>query len=144
MMAIYTRNRINPTSLSVQIKDAEQKILSRQRNICVSADMLVRKVQQQMIAPTTFLFAVGVGFLLGEITKHQPSKARGITDKPHTVEASPLRTALSLVTSIQTLYTALPIAWMIKSFNQSRHVGSSDPISSAANDVSSSTTGSGR
>lgn len=145
MMAIYTRNRINPTSLSAQIKDAEQQILSRQRSISVSTDTLVRKMQQQMIAPTTFLFAAGVGFLLGEITKREPSKARGITDKPHTVETSPLRTALSLVTSIQTLYTALPIAWMIKSFNQSRDVvGSSDPISSTANDASSRATGSRR
>jgi hypothetical protein len=118
MMAIYIRNRINPISLPAQIKDAEQQILSRQRNISVSTDMLVRKMQQQMIAPTTFLFAAGVGFLLGEITKHEPSKARATTDKPHTAEASPLRTALSLVASIQTLYTALPVAWMINTFNQ--------------------------
>lgn len=143
MMASYMRNRINPTSLSVQIKDAEQRILSRQRNISVSFNALVRKAQQQMIAPTTFFFAVGIGFLLGEITKHEPSKARGITDKPHTAETSPLKTALSLVTSIQTLYTALPVAWIIKSFNQSRY-GSSNPLSSAAIDVSSSATGSGR
>jgi hypothetical protein len=118
MMAIYIRNRINPISLPAQIKDAEKQILSRQRNISVSTDVLVRKMQQQMIAPTTFLFAAGVGFLLGEITKHEPSKACGINEKPHTVEASPLRTALSLVASIQTLYTALPIAWMINTFNQ--------------------------
>lgn len=118
MMAIYTRNRINPTSLSVQIKDAEQQVLNRKRKISVGTTTLVRKLQQQMIAPTTFLFAAGVGFLLGEITQREPPKARGITDKPHTVETSPLRTALSLVTSIQTLYTALPLAWMIKTFNQ--------------------------
>ena len=118
MMAIYTRNRINPTSLSVQIKDAEQQVLNRKRKISVGTTTLVRKIQQQMIAPTTFLFAAGVGFLLGEITQREPSKTRGATDKPHTVETSPLRTALSLVTSIQTLYTALPLAWMIKTFNQ--------------------------
>lgn len=143
MMASYMRNRINPTSLSVQINEAEQRILSRQRNISVSANTLVQKAQQQMIAPTTFFFAVGIGFLLGEITKHEPSKARGITDKPHTAETSPLKTALSLVTSIQTLYTALPVAWMIKSFKQSRY-GSSDPIPSAATDISSSAAVSGR
>jgi hypothetical protein len=118
MMVTPTRNRINPTSLSAQIKDAEQQVLNRKQKISVNTATLVRKMQQQMIAPTTFLFAAGIGFLLGEITKREPSKAPGTTDKPHTVETSPLRTALSLVTSIQTLYTALPIAWMIKTFNQ--------------------------
>lgn len=105
-MAIYTRNRINPTSLSNQIKDAEQRVLNRQRRIDAGTATLIRKIQQRMIAPTTFLLAAGVGFLLGEITKREPSKTRFTNDQPHTVETSPLKTALSLVTSIQTLYTA--------------------------------------
>jgi hypothetical protein len=118
MMTFYSRNRINPTSLSAQIKHAEQQVLNRKRKISVGTTTLVRKMQQQMIAPTTFLLAAGVGFLIGEITKREPSKTRDTTDKPNTVETSPLRTALNLVTSIQTLYTALPIAWMINTFNQ--------------------------
>jgi hypothetical protein len=136
-MAIHARNRINPTSLSAQIKDAEQQVLNRKRKISVGTTTLVRKMQQQMIAPTTFFLAAGVGFLLGEITKREPSKTPGTTDKPHTVETSPLRTALSLVTSIQTLYTALPLAWMIKTFNQratSGLVGASARTASSSDD----------
>ncbi|NOU42717.1 MAG: hypothetical protein HOO87_03950 [Methyloglobulus sp.] len=117
-MVTPTRNRINPTSLSAQIKDAEQQVLNRKQKISVNTATLVRKMQQQMIAPTTFIFAAGIGFLLGEITKREPSKTHGTTDNPHADEVSPLRTALSLVTSIQTLYTALPIAWIINTFNQ--------------------------
>jgi hypothetical protein len=75
-------------------------------------------MRQQMNTPTTFLIAGGVGFLLGELTKRELPKAPSSAYKSHAVETSPLRTALSLVTSIQTLYTALPLAWMIKTFNQ--------------------------
>jgi hypothetical protein len=123
-MAINTRNQINPTSLSAQIKAAEQQVLNRQRKIGIGTATLVRKMQQQMIAPSTFLLAGGVGFLIGEITKREPSKIRGATDKPHAGETSPLKTALSLVTSIQTLYTALPLAWIVKTF---QHPGTSEP-----------------
>jgi hypothetical protein len=118
MMVTPTRIRINPTSLPTQIKDAEQQVLSRKRKISVSTTTLVRKMQQQMITPTTFIFAAGIGFLLGEITKREPSKTHATTNQLHTVETSPLKTALSLVTSIQTLYTALPIAWMINTINR--------------------------
>ncbi len=118
MMAIFNRKRINPTSLSVKIKDAEEQVLNRKRKIGVGTATLAQKLRQQMIAPTTFIFATGVGFLLGEITKREPPKTHSTNDKPRTVEASPLKTALSLVTSIQTLYTALPIAWMMNTFNQ--------------------------
>ncbi|MEQ1544630.1 hypothetical protein [Methyloglobulus sp.] len=118
MMVTPTRNRINPTSLSAQIKDAEQQVLNRKQKINVGTATLLRKMQQQMIAPTTFLFAAGIGFLLGEITKRGPSKTHATTNQSQTVEISPLKTALSLVTSIQTLYTALPIAWMINTINR--------------------------
>lgn len=117
-MTIHTRNRMNPTSLSDQIKDAERQVLNRKQKISVDTTSLTRKMREQMTAPTTFLFAGGIGFLLGEITKREPSKSHGTNDKPHAAEVSPLRTALSLVTSIQTLYTALPIAWIINIFNQ--------------------------
>jgi hypothetical protein len=123
-VTVNTRMRINPASLSAQIKDAEQQVLNRKRKIGVGTTTLVRKMQQQMIAPTTFLFAAGIGFLLGEITKRKPSKTHATTNQSHTVETSPLKTALSLVTSIQTLYTALPIAWMINTINRR---GTSNP-----------------
>jgi hypothetical protein len=89
-MMVSHANPINPTSLSAQIKDAEQQVLNCKRKISVGTAMLVRTMQQQMIAPTSFILAAGVGFLVGEITKREPPKAPGITDKPRTVETSPL------------------------------------------------------
>jgi hypothetical protein len=118
MMATYLSNRSNLKSLTAQIKDAERELLNRQRRVDVRTATLVRKIHQQMTAPATFLLAGGTGFILGELTKRQTAKSRGAADKPHTSETTPLRTALNLMTSIQTLYTALPLAWMIKSFHQ--------------------------
>ena len=117
-MAAYSRNRINPLSLSVQIKDAELQVLNRKRKISVDTTKLVKKAQQQMTGTTSLLLASGVGFIIGEITKHQAPKLRDPADKSGFVETSPLKTALSLVTSIQTLYATLPIVWIMKTFYQ--------------------------
>lgn len=135
-MAIFSRKRINPTSLSARIKDADQQVLNRKRKIGIGTAALTRKMREQMVAPTSFIFAAGIGFLLGEITKREPSKTHGTTDNPHIDEVSPLRTALSLVTSIQTLYTALPIAWIINTFNQrgTSNQASEHPIHRAKDD----------
>jgi hypothetical protein len=71
-VTVNTRMRINPASLSAQIKDAEQQVLNRKRKIGVGTASLTRKMREQMIAPTTFLFAAGIVFFLGEITKREP------------------------------------------------------------------------
>ena len=127
MMADYLLNRSKPKSLTAQIRDAERQVLSRQRGGNVRAAMLVRKIRQQMTAPATLLMAGGIGFIIGELTLHQPQKSRGTADKPGAAEASPLTTALNLITSAHTLYMALPIAWMMKSFHQPGAVRASAP-----------------
>jgi hypothetical protein len=71
-----------------------------------------------MTAPATLLLAGGTGFIIGELTKRQTPNSRGTAGKPRAAETTPLRTALNLMTSVHTLYTALPLAWMIKSFHQ--------------------------
>jgi len=123
MMKAYTLNRSKSKSLTAQIRDAEQQILTRQRGVGIRADTLIKKVHQQMTAPSTLLLTVGIGFIIGELTKRQTTNNRGIANKQRTTETSPLMTALNLMTSVHTLYTALPIAWMMKSFYQP---GSSD------------------
>ncbi len=117
-MAAYLLNRSKPKSLTAQIRDAERQVLNRQREVGVRAATLVRKIHQQMTAPATLLLAGGIGFIIGELTKRQTSKFRSTADKPRTAETSPLTTALNLITSAHTLYMALPIAWMMKSFHQ--------------------------
>ena len=96
----------------------ERELLNRQQRTGVRTATLVRKIQQQMTAPATLLLAGGIGFILGELTQCQTAKPRGALEEPRASEAIPLRTALNLMTLVHTLYTALPLAWMMKFFHQ--------------------------
>lgn len=108
-----------PKSLTAQINAAERQVLNRQQEVGIRTTTLVRKIHQQMTAPATLLLAGGIGFIIGELTKRQTSKKRpGTVDKPQAAENSPLRIALNLITSARTLYTALPLVWMMKSYRQ--------------------------
>jgi len=113
MMAPYL-----PKSLTAQINAAERQVLNRQQEVGIRTATLVRKIHQQMTAPATLLLAVGIGFMIGELTKRQTPKFRDTVDKPHATATSPLRIAQSLMTSARTLYTVLPLAWMMKSYCQ--------------------------
>lgn len=119
MMKTYIPNRSKPKSLTAQIRDAEREVLNRQRRVGVRSATLVRKIHQQMTAPATLLLAGGIGFILGEFTRRQTPKSRDAADKSRAAETTtPLRTAMNLMTTVHTLYTALPLAWKIKSFTQ--------------------------
>jgi hypothetical protein len=110
-MAGNRPNTSQPVSLAARIRQAERQVANRQRGVGVQAGRLVRQVHQQMTAPGTLLLAVGTGFILGELTKRQTPKMLGA------VETAPWRTLLNLVTSAHTVYTALPLAWIVKSFH---------------------------
>jgi hypothetical protein len=122
-MVVYPLNGSKSKSLTAQIRDAEQQVLIQQRGVGVRTATLVRKIHYQITAPATLLLAGGIGFIIGELTKRQTPQSSGTADKPRVVETTPLRTALNLMTSVHTLYTALPLAWMMKSFNQPRTSG---------------------
>jgi hypothetical protein len=111
-------NRSKSRYLTAHIREAERQVLIRQRGVSVRSTTLIKKIHQQMTAPSTLLLAGGFGFIIGELTKRQTSNHRGTAGKLSITRTSPLRTALNLMTSIHTLYTALPIAWMLKSFHQ--------------------------
>ncbi|MCK9635391.1 MAG: hypothetical protein M0R41_03850 [Methylobacter tundripaludum] len=118
MKAAYLLNRSKSKSLTAQIKDAERQVLDRQQKIGIRTTILIRKIHQQMTAPATLLLAGGIGFIIGELTKPRTSKVRGTINKLEATETTPLKIALNLVTSARTLYTALPLAWIIKSYFQ--------------------------
>jgi hypothetical protein len=124
-MRTWPLNRSQANSLATQIRDAERQAQDRQRIIKVRTDVLVRTIHQQMTAPTTLLLASGAGFLMGELTKRQPAKVDSSGHKIGVSGISPLKVALNLVTSIQTLYTALPIVWIMKTFVQTGSAGQS-------------------
>lgn len=118
MIKAYLSSVSKSRPLTAQIRDAEQQILTRQRGVGIRTDTLIKKIHQQMAAPSTLLLTVGIGFIIGELTKRQTSNNRSTADKQRTIGTSPLKTALNLLISVHTLYTALPIAWIMKSFRQ--------------------------
>jgi hypothetical protein len=142
MIKSYLSSVNKSKSLTAQIRDAEQKILLRNRGVGFRADMLIKKIHQEMTAPSTLLLTVGIGFIIGELTKRQTSNNRGTANKQRTLETSPLRTALNLLASVHTLYTALPIVWMVKFFHKPHASGrqpperQSQPISTACDAAS--------
>ncbi len=107
-----------PESLTAQINAAELQVLNRRQEVGIRTATLVRKIHQQMTAPSTLLLAGGIGFMIGELTKRQTPKPRDTVDKPHATVTTPLKIALNLMTSARALYTALPLAWMMKSYCQ--------------------------
>ena len=118
MIKTYLLKRTKSKSLRTQIRAAERELLNRQQRVGVRTATLVRNMHQQVTAPATLLLAGGIGFILGELTQCQTAKLRGALEEPRTSETTPLRTALNLMTLVHTLYTALPLAWMMKSFHQ--------------------------
>lgn len=102
--------------LTDEIKEAEWQVLNRQQVIDSRTTILVRTIYREMTDPASLLLASGVGFVVSELTKRRPSvKVHGPIDKARITEVSPLKVALNLLTSARTLYTALPIAWIMKS-----------------------------
>lgn len=126
MMAAYLfkSKRRKSKSLTAQIRDAELRVLNGQRGISVHAATLVSNIHQQMTAPASLLLAGGIGFILGECTKRQTPSNCGIADTPHAAEVAPLRTALSLMTSVYTLYTAFAAGPAAEVVPSTRHAGS--------------------
>ncbi|SJM89541.1 conserved hypothetical protein [Crenothrix polyspora] len=123
MITNYWVNRQKSKFLTTQIRGAERQIVIRQDRIGACTTTLIEKLHQQMTAPTTLWLAGSFGFILGELTRRQSKKVSGTpgaTNKSRAAQTSPIITALKLLTSIQTLYTALPIAWMLRTFHKSR------------------------
>jgi hypothetical protein len=103
-----------PSSLEDQIKDTERKRLIHEWKVNAQADKLVQDIHQQITAPGTLLLACGIGFIIGELSKRQAPKSKS----PETAKKTPLKAAMSFITSAHTLYSALPLTWLIKSFYQ--------------------------
>jgi len=73
-----------------------------QQGVGVRAATLIKKIHQEITAPSTLLLAGGIGFIIGELTKPQTTNIRDTANKQSATETSPLRTALNLITSVHT------------------------------------------
>ncbi len=127
MIKAYFANVRKSNSLTAKIRDAEQQLVIRQRGVSVRTGALIKNIHRQMTAPSTLLMTVGIGFILGELTKPRLSGNHGVSSKQHTNGSSPLRSALNLVTSMHTLYMALPVAWKVRIFHPSAKPGRPEP-----------------
>ena len=76
-------------SLTAQIREAERQILIRQQGVGLRTATLIRKIHQQMTAPSTLLLAGGIGFIIGELTKRQTTQIPCTADKQNTTELTP-------------------------------------------------------
>ena len=118
MINAYILKRSKSKSLSAQIRDTEQEVMNRQWRVGICNATLIRTIHQKLTAPTTLLMAGGIGFLIGELTQRPTHNSDSTVNKTRPADTSPLRTALNLITSVYTLYTALPLAWIINSCHQ--------------------------
>lgn len=105
-------------SLTAQIKHAERQVLRHKQSVRVSTNKLINTVHQQMTAPSTLLLASVIGFMLAEVTRQQNPDKAGSPDKPRKAATSPIITMLNLMISMHTLYTALPLAWLMETFDK--------------------------
>ncbi len=99
--------------LTEQIKAMEWQVLNHQQSVDFRASVLIRKIYQQLTEPSSLLLAGSIGFIIGEITQRQSPKIHRTIDKA--ASPSPLKAALNLLTSVRSLYAALPLAWIMKS-----------------------------
>lgn len=114
---INTRNTFK--SLNAQISDAQRQVLKRQQKVDVGTARMIRTMRWQLTKPTSLILATGIGFIVGELSRCSSPKKSNTVNQPRESEISPLKIALNLLITARTLYTALPMAWLIKSYHQS-------------------------
>ena len=100
---------IFPSSLTVQITEAERQLQNRQRLVRIRGAMLGRTFRERITDPVLLLWAGSLGFLVGELTQHQISKRPRLDHSPDAGRPF-FETALDLIkmaTSIRNLWAAL-------------------------------------
>lgn len=113
-------NRHKTASLNERIRHAERQLSSRQRQVDSATTSLINTIHHQITRPASLLLASGAGFIIGELTKCQTPRASDATERTNASgTTTPLMVLLNLMATVHTLYTALPLVWVIKSFYQS-------------------------
>jgi hypothetical protein len=116
------RNTDKFSSLAAQIKATERQIMDRQQGVDVRTNRLIKDLHQQMTKPATLLLAVGVGFIVGELTQPPPKKERCTTQSetapatPPVTDSHPLKSAINFMSLAHTLYQLLPLTLIMNTF----------------------------
>jgi hypothetical protein len=123
MMPAWITQKKSVGSLNAQIRYAERQLSTRRQMVGNRTKSLLGNIYKQMTAPATLVLASGIGFIAGELSHcppPRPAPLPGPAEHTQAATSTHLRTALSLLLSAHTLYNALPIAWLMKRFQQSR------------------------
>jgi hypothetical protein len=123
MMPAWIRRKQSAGSLNAQIRYAERQLATRRQLVGNRAKSLLGNIYKQMTAPATLVLASGIGFIAGELSNcppPRPAPSPGPAENSQAATGMHLRSALSVLLSAHTLYNALPIAWLMKRFQQSR------------------------
>ena len=113
-MYAYPINRRNSQSLKTQIKNAEQQIYKRRRSVSIRSSTLIRHIQLSITRPGALLLMSGIGFIIAELSKNPSPKPAGSSQaRPHT---TPLMKAMNLVGLMRSLFSALSLVWLLKSY----------------------------
>jgi hypothetical protein len=99
------------TSLNDQIREAGDRLRNRRRLVQVRGATLGRTLHQRITDPALLLWAGGMGFLIGELTRRQTPQAPRDTDRSPDAGHPLFETALNLIKLVDwghTLFTALP------------------------------------
>jgi hypothetical protein len=97
------------SSLNDQIREVGDRLLNRRRLVRARGDTLGRILRQRMAAPAMLLLAGGLGFLMGELTRRQTPRSRGMDRSPdsgHPLFESALN-LIKLVNWARTFFVAL-------------------------------------
>lgn len=113
-MIIPSKHHKQQLSLCGQIRAAELRVSNRQRQIGMVTATLTKKIGQQLSTPANLLLAGGIGFILGELTKQPSTKDKKCNNLPKN-KATPFKIALNLISSIRTVYSALPLVLIMTS-----------------------------
>lgn len=108
-MTAYFWQARNP-SLNAQIETAQSAITYHQHQLGLRSQHLADSAQQQLTHPATLLCAVSIGFIGGEL-RYCKTTAAAHNQAPPSQQTA-LTTALQLITTAYTFYTALPVVWL--------------------------------
>jgi len=108
-MTANTRQRLAPASLTVQVMQAELRVLHDRQLLVSRASMFGRNMRSRLTSPSMLLLAAGVGLAVGHFT-WRPAPARGKIKQPSVSKNKLFARVLKVVAFARTLWTAFPSA----------------------------------
>jgi len=108
-MTANTRQRHAPASLSVQVMQAELRVLQGRRLLGLRASRFGQNMRNRLTSPSMLLLAAGVGLVAERFTWRR-TPARGKIKQPSASKNKLFARVLKVVAFARTLWTAFPSA----------------------------------